>query len=93
MIKSIKWPPSDHSILFSSTWNKRYWTITKYIVKGKNIKQWSKTISDFLGTFVKKNSNSCHMLGEEVWDGHLILFSMCVCFFNYILRGKNQVTT
>jgi hypothetical protein len=27
---------------------------TKYNVKGRNIKQWSNTIFDFLGTFVKK---------------------------------------
>jgi hypothetical protein len=66
---------------------------TKYNVKERNIKQRSNTIFDFLGTFVKKNSNSCHMLGEEVSNSHLILFLMCVCFLNYSLSEKNQVTT
>jgi hypothetical protein len=32
------------------------------------------------------------MLGEEVSNSHFILFSMCVCFLNYSLREKNQVT-
>jgi hypothetical protein len=66
---------------------------TKYNVKGRNIKQWSNTIFEFLGTFVKKNSNSCHMFREEVSNSHFILFSMCMCFLNYSLKGKNQVTT